>query len=216
VKSHGKAMAELLRRPMEDLRRRVAREAALLLYTGQEREFLQAKRRAAEILGVRILPSNREVAEELDRIADEREGEPFRRRLVAQMRWEALRVMEVLRDFHPRLVGSVWRGNPRRGSDIDIDVFSSDPTLVLKRIREKFGAARSEWCSVTKLGRGERSLHIYLNLPSGHEVEVVVRSPEEMETPRRCEIYGDPVTGLSYEQLRQVLKRNPQRRFIPE
>ena len=79
MKSHGKAMAEFLRRPMEDLRRRVAREAALLLYTGQEREFLQAKRRAAEILGVRILPSNREVAEELDRIADEREGEPFRR-----------------------------------------------------------------------------------------------------------------------------------------
>ncbi|MGD8507086.1 MAG: hypothetical protein PVF15_10545, partial [Candidatus Bathyarchaeota archaeon] len=56
------------------LKKRVAREAALLLYTAQEKEYKQAKKRAAENLGARALPSNSEVARELDAIAEEREG----------------------------------------------------------------------------------------------------------------------------------------------
>ena len=46
------------------MRNRVAREAALLLYTSQEKEYKQAKKRASETLGARVLPSNLEVAEE--------------------------------------------------------------------------------------------------------------------------------------------------------
>jgi len=42
------------------LKKRVAREAALLLYTSQEKEYKQAKKRATENLGARILPSNAE------------------------------------------------------------------------------------------------------------------------------------------------------------
>jgi len=75
----------LRRNGLKILRERVAREAALLLYSSQEKEFKQAKQRAAETLKTRNLPSNREVAEELDRIVEEREG-ATRKRLLLRMR----------------------------------------------------------------------------------------------------------------------------------
>jgi predicted nucleotidyltransferase len=197
------------------LRNRVAREAALLLYTSQEKEYKQAKKRGAETLGVRVLPSNREVAEELDRIAEEREG-ASRKELLLRMRREAREIMEALEEFNPRLVGSVWRGTARQNSDIDILTFSQDHLQVLKQLQKhNFEADSSEWRSVTKEGRKEASFHIHLLLPSGDEVEVVVRSPDCLGQPERCETYGDVKTGLNLNQLTKILKENPLQKFVP-
>ena len=197
------------------LRNRVAREAAFLLYTSQEKEYKQAKKRAAETLGVRVLPSNLEVAEELDIIAEEREG-ASRKRLLLRMRREAREMMEILEEFNPRLVGSVWRGTARQNSDIDILTFSQDPVQVLKQLQEhNFVAESSEWCSVTKEGRKEASFHIHLLLSSGDGVEVVVRSLDCLGQPERCETYGDVKAGLNLEQLTKILKENPLQRFVP-
>lgn len=198
-----------------DLRRRVAREAAILLYTSQEKEYKQAKKRAAQTLGARVLPSNLEVAGELDKIAEEREGQSRQERLL-QMRTEALQVMQHLKKFHPKLIGSVWRGTARQNSDIDIVAFSSAPKAVLTQLQKNsFKVVKTEWSAVTKRGRKESSFHIHLALPSGNKVEVVVRSPERISLSERCEIYGDAVTGLSYPQLKKVLEENPLQKFAP-
>ncbi|MEM2254872.1 MAG: tRNA adenylyltransferase, partial [Candidatus Bathyarchaeia archaeon] len=92
-----------------EIRRKVAREAANLLYLGVEKEYKQAKLRAAKVLGVNVLPTNLEVAMELDKIAEENEGKKRQERLV-QMRKEALKLMKILEKYSPVLVGSVWRG----------------------------------------------------------------------------------------------------------
>jgi predicted nucleotidyltransferase len=200
---------------LTDLRKRAAREAAILLYTSQEKEYKQAKKRAAKTLGIRVLPSNLEVAEELDKIAEEKEG-PSRRERLFQMRKEALQIMELLRDFNPRLVGSVWRGTAHQNSDIDILVYSQDPKSVLGKLQEKkYKITGSEWRSVTKRGKKESSFHIHIVLSSSHEVEVVVRDPERRGRSEKCEIYGDIVTGLSYPQLQRVLKEKPLQKFVP-
>jgi len=60
------------RRGASVLRCRVAREAAVLLYFGGEREFRQAKLRAAEALRVRVLPTNLEVSLELEELYEKR------------------------------------------------------------------------------------------------------------------------------------------------
>ncbi|RLG99309.1 tRNA adenylyltransferase, partial [Candidatus Bathyarchaeota archaeon] len=65
-----------------DLRQKAAREAALLLYTQQEKEYKQAKVRATKSLGINFLPNNREIAEQLDLLAEEVEGEERKRRLI--------------------------------------------------------------------------------------------------------------------------------------
>lgn len=200
---------------LASLRKRVAREAAVLLYTSQEKEYKQAKKQAAETLGVRVLPSNLEVAEELDKIAEEKEG-LSRKELVLQMRREALQIMEVLKDFNPKLVGSVWRGTARQNSDIDILAFSQDPKPVLSQLQKnKYRITGSEWRSVTKKGKKESSFHIHFVLPSGHEAEVVVRSLEKMGVLEMCEIYRDVLTGLSRLQLLRILEEKPLQKFVP-
>jgi len=54
-----------------NLRRKVSKEAASLLYFGAEKEYKQAKLKAAKTFGVHFLPSNLEVAIEFDKIAEE-------------------------------------------------------------------------------------------------------------------------------------------------
>jgi len=198
------------------LRKRIAREAAFLIYTSQEKEYKQAKRKAAEILGVRILPSNREVADELDAIAEEIEGKARLKRLL-RMRKEALEIMRCLEDYEPRLIGSVWRGTAHKNSDIDITVFSHDPRDVLKRIaKSNFKIIKVEENIIAE-GEDKRStFHIHLTLPSGDEAEIVVRDPRDRMKDEICEIYGDVIKGLSLIELKKILKNDPYRRFVPE
>ena len=197
------------------LRNRVAQEAALLLYTSQEKEYKQAKQRAAETLAARVLPSNYEVAEELDRIAEEREGTQ-RKEMLLRMRKEAKQIMEPLKEFSPRLVGSVWRGTARQSSDIDVIAFSQDHLQILRQLQKhSFEVARSEWLSVTKEGRKEASFHIHVFFPSGDEAEVVVRSFSNLRKQEKCETYGDVKKGMNLNQLTKVLNENPLQKFVP-
>ena len=200
----------------QTLRRMVAREAAFLIYTSQEKEYKQAKIRAAETLGVRILPSNREIAEELDAIAAELEGRERLKRLV-RMRREALEIMQCLKAFNPRLIGSVWRGTIHKNSDIDIIVYSANPEIVLQRLRRKhFVISEVKEVQVHKDGNKRSLLHIFISLPSGDEAEIVVREVEEENTIERCEIYGDVIKGLNINQLKNILQRDPYMKFVPE
>ncbi len=198
------------------LRDRVAQEAALLLYTGQEKEYKQAKQRAAETLGARVLPSNLEVALELDRICEETEG-PTRNAMLQRKRKEAHEIMTTLKLFSPRLIGSVWRGTASQNSDIDIITYCEDHNQVLNKLREtQFKVKGSEWRSVTKEGTKESSFHIQVVFPSGDETEIAVRPPEKRDQPERCETFGDIKTGLSLVQLTKVLDKNPLQRFVPK
>ncbi len=197
------------------LKKRVAREAALLLYTSQEKEYKQAKRRAAQTLGSRVLPSNLEIAEELDRIAEDREG-VSRKELLLRMRREAHKIMKALMKFNPLLVGSVWRGTARQNSDIDIVTFYQDQLQVLRQLQKfNFDVESSEWRSVTKEGKKEASFHIHVALPSGDKAEVVVRGIDYVGKPERCETYGDARTGLNLTHLTKILKKNPLQKFVP-
>jgi len=69
-------------------RKRVVTEAANLLYNGLEKEYKQAKMKAAKTFGLHYMPTNIEVVMELDRIADEIEG-PARQERLVTMRREA-------------------------------------------------------------------------------------------------------------------------------
>jgi len=195
-------------------RRRVAREAAFLLYRGVVEEYKQAKEMAAENLGVKSLPSNLEVALELDEIAEELEGESRRKRLL-EMRRTALDLMEHLSEFHPRLIGSVWRGTVNQNSDTDIVVYSRDKKEIVKRLKDLGQVENEKTELVVKSGAPKTSEHIKIRTASGYEAEIVVRSPEEEGEVELCDIYRDPKTGLSSSQLRRVLEEDPLRRFIP-
>ena len=198
-----------------DRRKHIAHEAAELLYTGQEKEYKQAKLHAAEILGFNILPSNAEIAVELDRIAEEREGETRSQRLV-QMRTEALKLMQLLDEFKPRLVGSVWRGTIHRNSDIDIQASAQDPEAVVSRLtRAGYRNLEIKTESVVKKGARQKSVHVQFELSSTNKVEIVLHDPRDAEASVLCEIYGDTITGLTTQRLDSLLKENPREKFVP-
>ena len=198
------------------MRMRVAREAANLIYSGIEKEYRQAKLKAAKTLGTHFLPSNFEVAVELDAIAQEREG-PIRQERLVRLRREALELMKILKAFSPKLVGSVWRGTASRESDIDIAVFHDEEGEVLYAL-EHFvtGPLHSEWVEITEKGRRKASYHIYLKLPTNDKAEVIVRSSEERMQKAKCEIYGDEIVGLTIRELERLISENPTRRLVPQ
>jgi predicted nucleotidyltransferase len=198
-----------------DLRSRIAKEAAVLLYFGAEKEYKPAKSKAAKALRANFVPTNLEVAVELDKIADENEGSARMERLI-RMRKEALRIMRLLKAHHPVLIGSVWRGTIRKGSDIDIAVYHDAPDEVLCLVKTSCKVAKAEWVTVTKKGEPQASFHIHGNTSIDEKVEMVVRSSEEAGQERKCEIFGDELKGLTIRELEQVLTENPVQKFIPQ
>jgi predicted nucleotidyltransferase len=196
-------------------REKVAREAATLLYSGIEKEYKQAKLKAAKTFGLHHLPTNLEVAVELDKIAEENEGSTRQDRLV-RMRKEALKTMKLLAKYDPVLVGSVWRGTIHHESDIDIIVHHRDPEDVVKALEQSgLKILRTQWAAVTKQGKKKGSFHVYLKSSIQEEIEVIVHSPEEACLKEKCEIYGDDVSGLRIQELDKTLKESPNQRFVP-
>ncbi|MEM2946903.1 MAG: DUF4269 domain-containing protein [Candidatus Bathyarchaeia archaeon] len=197
-----------------DMRRNVAREAAALIYFGIEKEYKQAKIRAAKILGINFLPTNIEVAMELDRMAEENEGAARMERLVKKRR-EALNLMKILEKYSPLLVGSVWRGTIHRESDIDIVVYHNDPREILTLLEKRFKILEHGWIAVTKKGKPKKSFHILLELSNSEKAEITVRGAEEIGIKEICEIYGDTISGLDISGLEKLLAENPTKRFVP-
>ncbi len=198
-----------------DKRHRIAKEAANLLYSGQEKEYRQAKLKAAESLGARSLPSNLEIALEMDHIAEETEGAARSQRLI-QMRIEALGIMRQLESCCPLLIGSVWRGTVRRTSDIDVEVYCDEAEELAAKLKAKGRKIqRTQRMTTVEHGKTESSLHIYTQSQNGFPVEIVVRGSEKKGIKRTCDIFGDTIEGLTIAELEKLLKENPTQKFLP-
>src|SRR6266581_3358941 len=138
------------------LRQAIALEAARLMYERTESEYFTAKRKAAKRLcrgNVKPsdLPSNAEIRDQIQLFARLHEGEQ-RTQNLKDMRLAALTMMRLLRPFKPRLIGSVMTGHVRKGSDIDLHVFSDSPALVADLLEQEGCQFDLERKQVTKHG----------------------------------------------------------------
>jgi predicted nucleotidyltransferase len=196
-------------------RKKVAKEAASLIYFGIEKEYKQAKLKAAKTFGFHFLPTNLEVAMALDKIAEENEGSSRQERLI-RMRKEALELMQILKAYKPILIGSVWRGTIHHNSDLDIVVYHDEPENILRLLKQgNLKITQTEWVAVTKKGERKGSFHVYAELPAREKVEIKIAQSSEASKIEQCEIYGDEIAGLSLKKLEKVLKENPTKRFLP-
>jgi hypothetical protein len=116
----------------ENLRRALAQEAARVMAEHGVRDFLFAKRKAAERFGVTdnaVLPKNVEIEAALAEYQRLFRGESHEESLYAQ-RQVALEAMKRLKDFHPRLVGPVLTGTATEHSEVQIHLFADYPESV--------------------------------------------------------------------------------------
>lgn len=183
------------------VRHRVAVEAARLLYHREYREYFQAKRVAAKRQGTIHLPSNREIHEQLLHIARRLEGDEHALRLET-MRRSALEVMDRLEDMHPRVIGSVWTGHIRQGSDIDINVYCDEVEQVVQ--------ALAEWAPEVVVVRAKEAefVHVQLADAGGFACEVTVYDWENRFEQPRCSITGGPMRRGTLAELRGLLTRS--------
>jgi predicted nucleotidyltransferase len=200
---------------MRNKRVEVVHEAARLLYYGFSEEYKDAKTEAAKTFGSNTLPSNFDIAVELDYISEQVEG-PERELLLRRLRKEALEIMTLLSEFHPKLIGSVWRGTARKGSDIDIQVYSSTTGEVLRKLIGTYIIEKEERVFKTSNGETNRFYHVLVRLENGDEAEISVTCPERIGERRKDSVYEDNITGLSLSELKSVLLENPLRKFVPE
>jgi predicted nucleotidyltransferase len=197
------------------LKKKIVKEAANLLYLGIEKEYKQAKIKAAKTFGAKMLPSNLEIALELDKISEDREGKERKKNLI-EMRKDALRVMKILGGFNPILTGSVWRGTINHNSDIDILVYH-DNSLEILDILEKQGflISHAKRVSVTKKGINKSSYHVYLKNENRRIIEITIRNLDQQFSVRKCEVFGDNIVGLKSKGLEKIIEENPTKKFIP-
>jgi hypothetical protein len=111
----------------DNLRRALAQEAARIMAEHGIRDFLVAKRKAAERFGVTdggaVLPKNSEIEEALAAYQRLFGGASHLQALHAQ-RSAALGAMRYLREFEPRLVGAVLSGTATEHSDVQLHLFA--------------------------------------------------------------------------------------------
>ena len=123
----------------ELLRQAVAEEAARIMREQGVDDFLLAKRKAAERLGVTdasILPRNTEI--EAAMVAHQRLFDADRHEAeLAALRRAALEAMRLMSDFEPRLVGPVLAGTASGHSEINLHVFSESAEAVSLRLEER-------------------------------------------------------------------------------
>ena len=171
--------------------------------------------KAAANLGLKILPSNIQIAMELDKVAQETEG-PKRIERLIEMRTEALKILKALSAFCPILIGSVWRGTIRRGSDIDIEAYHEEPNDIVEILEDEgLTIQKTECVNILENGKTGNSFHIHAESWGKNSIEIVVRTIDEAKRKRTCDTFGDEIKGLTAKQLEKLLKHNPSQQFLP-
>ena len=203
-------------RSAHPLRAQIAREAAALMYREGVSQYFDAKRIAARrILGRTaqqakfrpgLLPSNGEIREALLEMAALAEGSHREDRLFA-MRAVALWLMHRLMQWDPRLIGSVWSGHARRGSDIDLHVFV-DGVHEIEHALLHLGWDYEHEEVLIRVGNGFRLFHHLHVSGFPFPVELSVYPWAERRTVSRSSTDGRPIDRVSAARLAERIQED--------
>lgn len=180
----------------------MAVEAAQIMLHEGVKEYFEAKRMAAERLGGRRLPSNRQIRDAIVALTS-MDAEP-RRRHLRTLRTVAVEVMTELSAFEPRLIGSVASGAVHAGSDVDLHVFVRDHGHLEDTFEHAgYDAERIERVVLRK-GRRRRFVHYRFEVHDA-PVEVSVYEPEELHQISISSIDGRPIDRVPLGRVQRLL-----------
>jgi predicted HD phosphohydrolase len=192
------------------IRSQIALLAARLMYSREESEYFTAKRKAARQLGVEYrfhpgdLPSNAEIRDQIAALANLYEGDRRQENLL-EMRLEALRLMRLLDGFHPRLIGSVLTGHVRKGSDIDLHLFSnhlSAVTTVLEEHRMQYSVEKKR-----VIKHNEERVFTHIHVSDRFNFELTLYPTDKINYPFKSSITGRLIERASIAELEQLLEK---------
>ncbi|HEL7630939.1 hypothetical protein [Stenotrophomonas sp. PSU-St15] len=190
-------------------RHRLAHEAARLMAEGGIRDFHQAKLKAASRLGIHddaSLPRNVEIEDALREyqrlFAGPQHGNELQRRREA-----ALRALEFLHAFAPRLVGPVLDGTADANSPVQVHLHSDDPEAVHRFLDEQGIPAESRVRRL-RLDR-ERSLDVPVWVFSAEDLtfDLAVLPYDALRQAPLSPVDEKPMRRASQAQLRELLSQ---------
>jgi predicted nucleotidyltransferase len=191
------------------LRQAIALEAARLMYERVESEYYTAKRKAAkrvcrQQVKPENLPSNAEIREQIQLFARIHEGDK-RTQHLREMRLDALRLMRLLRPFRPRLIGSVMTGHVRKGSDIDLHVFTDSVGLVTDLLDQNGFQYDVERKQIVKHGEARVFTHVHVH--DRFNFELTVYPENKAHYVFKSSITGKAIERASIRELEELIQR---------
>lgn len=188
-------------------RHRLAHEAARLMAEGGIRDYQQAKRKAADRLGIHddaSLPRNREIEDALREYQRLFFGDSHVDELRTR-REAALRALEFFERFDPRLVGPVLEGTADARTPIGLQLYSDDADAVTRFLDEAGipAESRSRHVRLDRTREGDFPLWMFTAEELGFEL-TVLPAVALRQAPLSA-VDGKPMKRASAAQLRQLL-----------
>ncbi len=179
------------------------------MYERLESEYFTAKRKAAKRLcrgSVKPsnLPSNAEIRELIQVFARTHEGEQ-RTANLREMRLHALWLMRILCRFRPRLIGSVMTGHVRKGSDIDLHLFSDHIEPVTAALEEEGLQFDVERKQIVK--HNEARLFTHIHVYDTFNFELTVYDEDKAHYIFKSSITGKAIERASTRELEELIAR---------
>ena len=188
-------------------RRRLAHEAARLMAEGGIRDFHQAKLKAAARLGIHddaSLPRNREIEDALREYQRIFLGQGQARAL-RQRREAAVRALEFLAPFEPRLVGPVLDGTADSTSPVLLHAYTDDVDAVA-RFLDEHGIPAEPRERQLRLDRERRAdLPVWVFSAEDLAFDITVLPLHALRQAPLSSVDERPMRRASLAQLRQLL-----------
>ena len=196
----------------QQMRLRLAQEAAQILLQSGNRDYYAAKHKAAAHLGAadtRNMPSNTEIEaalREYQRLFHADTQPAALRRL----REAALQAMQFFQDFRPRLVGSVLRGTADEHSPVTLHVFASvveDINLFLLQYGIPFEVGERR---VRFQAERVQTVPVYRFVAQDTPIEMLVFPEDGPHQPPLSPLDSKPMQRADIRALQRLLEEDPQ------
>lgn len=171
------------------------------------RDFLLAKRKAADRLGImdrQSLPANQEIADAL--AAQQRLfGGAAHEQNLRELRRAALRAMGLLQAYKPRLVGPILAGTATPHTDVSLHLFAPTPEEVAFMLLERGVRYRTADRRV-RVGPGEYASYPAFEFEAGGvTVEAIVFPEQGLRQAPLCPITGAPMRRGRADEIEALL-----------
>lgn len=179
---------------IKHIRREIANEAARILATEGQRNYMAAKRKAAERIGVKArlaLPSNVEVEEALRAYQGFYGGQHHANNL-QRLRATAIKVMRRLDPFSPRLVGPVLDGTADHHSRVSLHLFNDPPDAIALQLQEDGVPFRQEQRKIRWHDGSHRDIQLLVTDVRGTSVELALFNSIDLRQAPPSPVDGKP------------------------
>lgn len=196
---------------LRQTRMKVAAEAARIIATEGQPNYHAAKTKAAERMGVSerlALPSNIEVKQALSTYQNLYGGAQHHDNL-EQLRNTAIRAMQLLGKFNPRLVGPVLDGTADKHSRVALHVFCDSPDLLVLHFLDKSIPFQQEQRQIRWHDGSHKTVPLILLVLDERTIELSVFDPVILRQAPPSPIDGKPQQRATLSEVKSLLFQGP-------